>query len=62
MCPIVVVGPAVNGPRARRGGDQVADKKIKPKAAKKSTSKSSKTEAATRVTKRRARRARSSAK
>jgi hypothetical protein len=53
----------VKAPSDRRGwisggGDEVADKKITPKVATKSTAKTSKTEPATRVTKRKQKRAR----
>jgi hypothetical protein len=44
--------PLNRGAGSPGGGDEVADKKITPKAATKSTAKTSKTEPATRVTKR----------
>ena len=44
------------------GGDEVADKKITPKVATKSTAKTSKTEPATRVTKKKQKRARKGVK
>jgi hypothetical protein len=45
-----------------RGGDEVADKKITPKVATKSTAKTSKAEPATRVTKKKQKRARKGVK
>jgi hypothetical protein len=50
--------PSAEGLDLPGGGDEVADKKITPKVATKSTAKTSKTEPATRVTKRKQKRAR----
>jgi hypothetical protein len=55
ICASSVPGEApslIGGAGSPGGGDEVADKKITPKAAKKSTAKASKTEPAARVTKR----------
>jgi hypothetical protein len=57
-----LVKPSAGGPDLPGGGDEVADKKITPKVATKSTAKTSKTEPATRVTKRKQKRARKAAK
>jgi hypothetical protein len=48
----LVKPPPIGGAGFPGGGDEVADKKITPKVATKSTAKTSKTEPATRVTKR----------
>jgi hypothetical protein len=58
----LVKTPLIGGAGSPGGGDEVADKKISPKAATKSTAKTSKTEPATRVTKKKQKRARKGVK
>jgi hypothetical protein len=58
----LVKPPLIGGAGSPGGGEEVADKKITPKVATKSTAKTSKTEPATRVTKKKQKRARKGVK